>query len=69
MSKDGIVLWAVSSDSVNLEEEVSNLCVGSSMDKRVGHKSGLVLRLKDHICSDTVCPVRSCLHAHHPINM
>ena len=37
---------------------MSNLCVGSSMDSRVGgHNSGLVLGIKDHICSDTVCPI------------
>ena len=39
------------------------------MDRRVGHKSGLVLKFKEHIYSDTVCPVQRCLHAHHSINM
>ena len=33
---------------------MSNMCVGSSIDSRVvGHNSGLVLEIKDHICSDT----------------
>ena len=39
---------------------MSNLCaaIGSSMNSIVGgHNSGLVPGIKDHICSDTVCPV------------
>ena len=47
------MLWAVSSN-------VLSSSLGSSMDSRVvGHNSGLILAIKHHICSDTVCPVAS----------
>ena len=41
------MLWPVSSEVLKEEEA---LCVGSSMDSRVGgHNSGLGLGIKDHI--------------------
>ena len=31
----------------------------SSIDSIVGHNSDFILGIKDHICSDTVCPTAS----------
>ena len=46
--------WSVK----RIESPFSKLYASFSVDSRVvGHNSGLVLWIKDHICSDTVCPV------------
>ena len=53
------MLLAVSSEvSKKKEACVLLVCIGSIKDSRVAvYNSILVLRIKDHICSDTVCPV------------
>lgn len=47
---------------------MSNFCVGSSMDSEVvGHNSGQILEIKDHICSDMYSLSSTYLHTHHSL--